>query len=1050
MTLIVLTVFATFLSVTARAQETWTTASSATGQNLWGVTYGGGQFVAVGENATILTSIDGTAWTARSTGATWLLAVAYSAELQRYVAIGDQGTVLTSSDAVTWTARTSGTTQRLNGIAANSDLTASASTPRFLAVGEAGTVLTSSDGLAWTPRTIPAFTGWLRGVTFGAGRFVIAGQARTAPTAQATVFTTIDGTQFDPANANLSNSLVADLEALAFDGTRFVVAGRNLAAISPATFPLSWQTRLLELSGLSTPPFHYFRGVTFFNNTWIAVGALSSSGTTGNTPIVFGQLNSPSQNAANIPSTASFNAITTSPSVAIAVGQAGLIMRSVNAPSAPRPFLLASSSVIASVGTTVNLAADATGSAPLSYQWNFNGTPLAGATTSTLTLPAITFAQTGSYTLTASNALGTATSSAYFLTVVSPLPLTSPVDPNFTAAITGTPGLIAVQADGKILVNAPTTPISGAPRVDLARLNADGSLDTSFTLTPNLTLRSIEVLADGRILIGATDANYLRLNSDGTTDATFSAVRLTGAHRVLADGRILHLTISGNVATLTRFTSTGSPDASYPATTVTLAPPNNSAVDPNYRTAFTALDPQGRVLVAASSYEQVGTGVFYRNESKIFRLGADGVLDASFPTATVAAGISQFVSTGGKLYYVSSVASALGSNVRYTVARLNADGSADPSYHPISLDGGIPVFPIVRLSADGSVYFSPANIKSLVRYDSEGVRDAEFSARFSEPVTFSFSRLVPIDGGRLLATGNFTQFNGVLKSFLVRLLPDLKASATRLTNLSVRQLAGTDSQTLIVGFVLAGQGSKTLLLRGIGPTLSAFGIASPAADPRLALYDSSGTLRLANDNWSDSADASAIASTSASSGAFALPVASKDSAALATLPEGAFTMQIGVAGVTGVALAEGYDTGGMPPNYAAARVVNFSARANSTPGAGNLIVGFTVSGPNVKRILIRALGPALTQFGVTGAMTDPLVTLYNATAPIAANSDWGDIPGVAAELTAAFAATGAFPLPASSKDAALLVALPPGSYSAVVFGNNSTSGIALVEVYEVP
>jgi hypothetical protein len=128
-----------------------------------------------------------------------------------------------------------------------------------------------------------------------------------------------------------------------------------------------------------------------------------------------------------------------------------------------------------------------------------------------------------------------------------------------------------------------------------------------------------------------------------------------------------------------------------------------------------------------------------------------------------------------------------------------------------------------------------------------------------------------------------------------------------------------------------------------------------------------------------------------------------------------------------------------------------SARASVGSGGSVLIAGFVIGGSTAKTVLIRASGPALEQFGVTGVITDPMLQLYNVASGgavlLASNDDWGGDP----EIATAAASVGAFAWtdPASA-DCALLVTLPPGSYTAEVLGINGSSGVALVEVYEVP
>jgi hypothetical protein len=265
---------------------------------------------------------------------------------------------------------------------------------------------------------------------------------------------------------------------------------------------------------------------------------------------------------------------------------------------------------------------------------------------------------------------------------------------------------------------------------------------------------------------------------------------------------------------------------------------------------------------------------------------------------------------------------------------------------------------------------------------------------------------------------------------------DRPSGSARLTNLSIRTNAGAGAQTLIVGFNLSGNGTKPLLIRGIGPTLASFGVSGLLADPRLQLYNGS-TLLVENDNWGGGA---AISNASAGVGAFALPASSRDAVLLQTMSTGSYTAQVG--GGTGVALVEIYETG----NETSPKLVNVSARTGVGTGANLLISGFVISGQGSKTLLIRAIGPTLRTFGVTGELADPRLELYRGSSLLQSNDNWN---GNAA-LSAAFTSVGAFGLPVTSRDAALLVTLPPGSYTVQVSGVNNSIGIALVELYEMP
>ncbi|MCF3650688.1 glycoside hydrolase family 44 protein [Synoicihabitans lomoniglobus] len=271
------------------------------------------------------------------------------------------------------------------------------------------------------------------------------------------------------------------------------------------------------------------------------------------------------------------------------------------------------------------------------------------------------------------------------------------------------------------------------------------------------------------------------------------------------------------------------------------------------------------------------------------------------------------------------------------------------------------------------------------------------------------------------------------------------AGASRLANVSVRAVSGAGINALTVGFVIGGDGTKEVLLRGIGPTLGGFGVSSILADPVLDLASPADGPLDHNDNWG--ADADNVATTSARLGAFELESGSLDAAMVATLPAGAYTARIGDrTDGSGVTLGEAYDA----DITGTARLTNVSARTWVGTDSDNLIAGFVISGDVGQTLLIRAVGPTLAQWGVPGLLDDPVLRIYRQgdTMPLYQNDDWDDI-AYAAEIATAAQTVGAFPLSTGTNDAALLLTLPPGVYSAVVSGKANTTGVALVEVYEV-
>ena len=272
----------------------------------------------------------------------------------------------------------------------------------------------------------------------------------------------------------------------------------------------------------------------------------------------------------------------------------------------------------------------------------------------------------------------------------------------------------------------------------------------------------------------------------------------------------------------------------------------------------------------------------------------------------------------------------------------------------------------------------------------------------------------------------------------------------RLINLSSRAKVGSGEAVLITGFVVGGPEPKRVLVRAVGPALGAFGLNNTLPNPAIKIYQGS-RLIAENDDW-NLADAAEMASL----GAFPLigirskDTQSADAALITTLAPGAYTAQIsdssGAVEGAGVALAEIYDAS-VNPNADYQRLVNISSRGKVTPDDGVLIGGFIVTGNHPKRLLIRGIGPALTNFGIAGVLTDPSLTIYQDGKVIANNEGWAN----RADITAAAAQTGAFALPSGSKDAAVLITLNPGAYTAQIkSAKNNSSGVALIEIYEVP
>ncbi|MBI5769878.1 MAG: right-handed parallel beta-helix repeat-containing protein [Verrucomicrobia bacterium] len=324
------------------------------------------------------------------------------------------------------------------------------------------------------------------------------------------------------------------------------------------------------------------------------------------------------------------------------------------------------------------------------------------------------------------------------------------------------------------------------------------------------------------------------------------------------------------------------------------------------------------------------------------------------------------------------------------------------------------------------------------------------SALFDPTIVQLFDGTIYLYATAGVVSGTYTE-----RLVAARLVPSSGGTATataRIGNLSILTALGAAGESFTVGTVIGGAGTsgvKPLLIRAAGPSLAAFGVATPLADPRLDVLSGQSVVAN-NDNWGGGGS---LAALFAQVGAFAYASTGSRDAAVAFSPTvvapASYTIQItGVGGATGAVLAELYDAT-PAASFAAStpRLINVSVLKQISAG-GSLTAGFVIAGSGSRQVLVRAVGPALSAapFSVSGAMADPQIALFNGPAQITANDNWGGGAG----LASAFSAVGAFALPAGSRDAALLSGLGPGNYTAQVTGAAGAGGWVLVEVYEIP
>ncbi|HZE56755.1 MAG TPA: fibronectin type III domain-containing protein [Chthoniobacterales bacterium] len=249
-----------------------------------------------------------------------------------------------------------------------------------------------------------------------------------------------------------------------------------------------------------------------------------------------------------------------------------------------------------------------------------------------------------------------------------------------------------------------------------------------------------------------------------------------------------------------------------------------------------------------------------------------------------------------------------------------------------------------------------------------------------------------------------------------------------LGNISTRLPVGSGDNILIAGFQITGSSSKQLVVRALGPSLAQFGLTNVLPDTTLELHDSTGAIIATNDDWQNGANSQSIPSA-------LRPTNQLESAIFATLGRGAYTAVLrGYNNSTGIGLVEVYDT-----SIGSTQLGNISTRGFVQTGDNVMIAGLVVQSQN-KQVVVRALGPTLTRFGINNALSDPTLSLYDRNGVLLiSNDDWRDTQ------ESIISSTGL--APSDDLESAIAGTLAPGSYTAIVRGFENATGNALVEVY---
>lgn len=698
----------------------------------------------------------------------------------------------------------------------------------------------------------------------------------------------------------------------------------------------------------------------------------------------------------------------TSPDEVLVV-QAAVVVPTNTAPSiATQP----ATQTVAS-GGSATFTVVATGSPAPTYQWRKNDVEISGATSASLTLLAVTTSNAGTYTVLVSNVAGSVTSSDATLTVTEP---SAGVGTGTGGGGTGTggggTGTIDPGAGGGLPSGGSTTPTITPDSTPVISVQPVASQAVGEKSTVRMS-----VVASG----SGTLTYQWRKNGVNVTGATGATLTLSSV--TATDSGTYNVRVGNSAGTVVSTNSVLSVEAS-PVIVEQPAPQYVSEGAPARFSVSVAAVPS-----ASYQWRKNGVNIAGATGSSLSLLGVStgdvgtySVVASNAVGSTSSAGATLGIA-GPPIITRQPLSRAVYSRTNVTFS-VTAVGSPTPSYQ--WRKNGVNI---------AGATSATLQLKSVTRSDA-----GKYTVRVSNAIGWMIS-----NAATLMVENQSTrrEDGAVIDADGELVTPDV-ASASRLVNLSVRASAGSEADGLIVGFVVDGTANKQVLIRGIGPSLRDFGVIGALEDPNLALYSGS-TLTASNDDWITNENALLIEGVSAGVGAFGLRERGADAALMTTLKSGAYTAQVSSKDASsGVALVEVYDTAVAATG---SRLVNLSVRSKVGGAAEAPNVGFVIAGTTPKRVLIRAVGPTLRAFGVTDAIADPQLEVYRGSTMVEQNDNWGG----GEVYSGIFSRVGAFGFAdPESRDAVLFTVLDPGAYTVVVSGANGTSGVGLVELYEVP
>ena len=642
---------------------------------------------------------------------------------------------------------------------------------------------------------------------------------------------------------------------------------------------------------------------------------------------------------------------------------------------------------------------------------------------------------------------------------------------------------VAIQPDGKIVVvgstQLGTSQFGTATDSDfaLARYNPDGSLDATFGNGGKVNTsissffgevaQAVIIQPDGKIVIaGATTAAsdgtpsfnesvfaVLRYHPNGTLDTSFAAggkaltdfgdrdhgIDLAFELLLQPDGKLVALgtanntinntnpdpaNFSGNNFALARYNSNGSPDGTFGTGGKVTTDFNGRAES----VAAAILQADGKIVaVGSEGFPTIDTDTDFA----LARYDANGSLDSGFGNGGKvttdffgsldgAAGVvlqsdGKIVVAGGATTEPATVEDLKIDKSDVALARYTTGGVLDPTF---SGDG--------RVTTDFFGFGDGAQ-ELLLQPDGKFVAVGSASTGTSK----TGDPEVETDDKRDFALARYSADESATPTPTPTASPTPSPSPTpranRFANISTRLRVETGENVLIGGFIVQGNTPKRVLIRGIGSSLT---VSDALADPTLTLVRADGT-SFYNDDWKDSQEQEIRETTIP-------PESDLESAIVTTLPAGANTVALsGLDGGTGVGLVEVYDL----ESGAASQLANIATRGRVQTGDNVMIGGFIVTGNTSATVLLRAIGPSLERQSVNDALQDPVLQIVDEQGNTIENDNWREAEN-AEQIEAILP-------PDDDRESAILVDVTSGLYTAVVRGKNGTTGVALVEAYNL-